>query len=71
MNNGTLVENDIDPNEPRYCYCNQVSFGDMVACDGNNCEKEWFHYSCVGLTEPPAGQWFCNNCTTEKKVKKY
>jgi hypothetical protein len=26
----------IDPNEPTYCYCNQVSFGDMIACDGEN-----------------------------------
>lgn len=23
----------IDPNEPLYCYCQQVSFGEMVACD--------------------------------------
>lgn len=22
-----------DPNEPRYCICNQVSYGEMVACD--------------------------------------
>lgn len=22
-----------DPNEPRYCLCNQVSYGEMVACD--------------------------------------
>ena len=22
-----------DHNEPRYCLCNQVSYGDMVACD--------------------------------------
>ena len=22
-----------DPSEPRYCICNQVSYGDMVACD--------------------------------------
>lgn len=22
-----------DPDEPRYCLCNQVSYGDMVACD--------------------------------------
>ena len=22
-----------EPNEPRYCLCNQVSYGDMVACD--------------------------------------
>ncbi|RZC62185.1 hypothetical protein C5167_023967 [Papaver somniferum] len=23
----------VDPNEPTYCFCNQVSFGEMVACD--------------------------------------
>lgn len=22
-----------DPNEPRYCICNEVAFGGMVACD--------------------------------------
>lgn len=25
-----------DPNEPRYCICNQVSYGDMVACDNGD-----------------------------------
>lgn len=37
---GTLTELEIDPNEPRYCICNQVSFGDMVACDGENVSNE-------------------------------
>ncbi len=23
----------IDPNEPTYCVCNRVSFGEMVGCD--------------------------------------
>lgn len=23
----------VDPNEPTYCLCNQVSYGEMVACD--------------------------------------
>ena len=23
----------VDPNEPRYCLCNDVSYGDMVGCD--------------------------------------
>lgn len=31
----------VDPNEPRYCYCNQVSFGTMVGCDNPDCEREW------------------------------
>lgn len=28
-----------DPNEPRYCLCNQVSYGDMVACDNEDVNK--------------------------------
>ncbi|KAG1883081.1 hypothetical protein F4604DRAFT_1984955 [Suillus subluteus] len=32
-----------DPNEPRYCYCNQVSYETMIACDGDTCKLEWFH----------------------------
>lgn len=43
--NGALPEIEIDPNEPKYCYCNQVSFGDMVACDGENVRD--FLMGCV------------------------
>jgi hypothetical protein len=25
-----------DPNEPRYCLCNQVSYGEMVGCDNED-----------------------------------
>lgn len=35
------VDEPIDPNEPRYCICNQVAYGTMVACDnkGVNLKK--------------------------------
>lgn len=46
-------EEPVDPNEPRYCFCNQVSYGQMVGCDDRDCAREWFHLSCVGLTHPP------------------
>ena len=26
----------VDPNEPRYCICNDVSYGDMVGCDNED-----------------------------------
>lgn len=26
----------IDPNEPLYCYCQQISYGEMVACDNTD-----------------------------------
>lgn len=47
-------DGDIDADEPLYCYCNNVSYGEMVACDADNCEKEWFHLGCVGLKVPPS-----------------
>ena len=50
---GSDQEWNYDPNEPRYCICNQVSYGDMVACDNEDCPYEWFHYPCVGVTAPP------------------
>lgn len=28
--------NVIDPDEPRYCLCNRVSFGTMIACENND-----------------------------------
>ncbi|KAK4312352.1 hypothetical protein Pmani_016217 [Petrolisthes manimaculis] len=52
-----------DPNEPRYCICDQVSYGDMVACDNPKCPVEWFHYPCVGITDPPRGKWYCPQCS--------
>ncbi|KAF5747385.1 PHD finger protein ING2-like [Tripterygium wilfordii] len=59
------VDQPIDPNEPTYCVCHQVSFGDMIACDNENCQGgEWFHYACVGLTPETRfkGKWYCPTC---------
>ena len=50
---GELADEDAD--EPRYCYCNEVSYGEMVGCDADNCEREWFHLQCVGLKVAPKG----------------
>lgn len=65
--NGQALDWTYDPNEPRYCICNQVSYGDMVACDNEDCPFEWFHYACVGITQPPKGKWFCPQCTSAMK----
>lgn len=53
--------------EVLYCTCQQVSFGNMVACDNPDCQYEWFHYDCVGLKEPPSGTWYCPPCTKERR----
>ncbi|CAO3563459.1 unnamed protein product [Mortierella alpina] len=65
-----VIAMDIDPNEPLYCICQQVSFGDMVGCDNDSCDKEWFHYGCVGLTSPPSGKWYCDTCSANMNKRK-
>lgn len=52
----------IDPNEPLYCFCRQVAYGEMIACDNEECEVEWFHYPCVNLTKKPRSTWVCSVC---------
>lgn len=60
----------VDPNEPTYCFCNQVSYGEMIACDNPDCKIEWFHYGCVGIKERPKGKWYCSNCIGNDRRRK-
>lgn len=60
------IEETIDPDEPTYCLCDQISFGEMILCDNDLCPIEWFHFSCVSLTTKPKGKWFCPNCRGER-----
>ncbi|MCJ1299770.1 hypothetical protein MMC08_002563 [Hypocenomyce scalaris] len=66
-------EDDEDGEEPRYCYCNQVSYGEMVACDMDSCPREWFHLDCVGLTKAPTknAKWYCDECKENLKKGKF
>eukprot|EP00299_Pterocystis_sp_00344_P009357 c3915_g1_i1.p1 GENE.c3915_g1_i1~~c3915_g1_i1.p1 ORF type:complete len:166 (+),score=33.24 c3915_g1_i1:217-714(+) len=64
------VDMPIDPNEPTYCICHRVSFGEMVACDNPECKVEWFHFECVGLKKQPKGRWFCPECTENNNKKR-
>jgi inhibitor of growth protein 3 len=40
------LEGADDQDETLYCFCNRVSFGEMVACDDDNCEREWVRSVC-------------------------
>ncbi|XP_025086221.1 inhibitor of growth protein 2-like isoform X2 [Pomacea canaliculata] len=66
----SALEFVIDPNEPTYCVCNQVSYGEMIGCDNNDCKLEWFHFNCVGLTTKPKGKWYCPDCRGDKPTVK-
>lgn len=65
------VDMPLDPNEPRYCTCQQVSFGEMIACDNEDCPIEWFHFACVNLKSKPKGKWYCPECFNINKKGKH
>ena len=57
-----LTSKPLDPNEPTYCLCQQVSFGEMIGCDNddvslitwvllNKCQLtiEWCRWSFIRL----------------------
>ncbi|KAI4900918.1 hypothetical protein NFI96_026088 [Prochilodus magdalenae] len=69
MHPSDVLDMPVDPNEPTYCLCSQVSYGEMIGCDNADCPIEWFHFSCVGLTTKPKGKWFCPRCVQEMKKK--
>ena len=55
MADGEQEDEDEEANgeEAIYCYCQSISYGEMVACDAENCPREWFHLECVGLEKAP------------------
>jgi hypothetical protein len=38
---GDTSNDGVPGDEHTYCYCNGVSYGEMVACDRENCAREW------------------------------
>ena len=68
---GPVEEEDDEEggDDKKYCTCRSVSYGNMVACDNEECEYEWFHWSCVGMTREPAGKWYCDDCKSKLGLK--
>jgi len=65
-----VLDMPVDPNEPTYCLCQQVSYGEMIGCDNQDCPIEWFHFGCMSLTTKPKGKWYCPKCLPMFKKKK-
>ncbi|KAJ8914046.1 hypothetical protein NQ315_017565 [Exocentrus adspersus] len=42
-----------------WCTCNGVDdLREMIKCENEDCQIQWFHYECVGLTEVPVSLAF-------------
>jgi len=57
--------------EQLFCLCRQVSYGQMIGCDNELCQYEWFHFHCVGIKVQLKGneKWYCAVCAAERKAK--
>lgn len=45
-----------------YCFCQKLSYGEMIACDNPDCSYQWFHLPCVHLKPPLPDNWYCSEC---------
>ena len=47
---------DCESNEQTqvYCYCRKEEHRVMIACENPSCKYEWFHFSCVNLSQEPS-----------------
>ncbi|KAK0089122.1 hypothetical protein PV326_004598 [Microctonus aethiopoides] len=59
---GTMLPNR-QANLYCYCQCPYDEVSEMIACDGDSCRIEWFHFECVGIMVPPKGKWYCPDCS--------
>lgn len=59
-----------DEDNTRYCFCNQRSYGEMVACENDDCRYQWFHTGCLKMTKVPEEDedWFCPECRKKPEI---
>lgn len=43
-------EGEGEGDDRTYCFCDGVSYGEMIACDGEDCEREWVRVFAFILT---------------------
>jgi len=49
-----------------------VSWGEMIACDNDDCKTEWYHLECLGMEKPPKTKtWYCPDCRVELQVGEF
>lgn len=64
MHPSDVLDMPVDPNEPTYCLCSQVSYGEMIGCDNSDVStrficiyihtNECFYYN-IYITASPVG----------------
>ncbi|EJT98799.1 hypothetical protein DACRYDRAFT_57152 [Dacryopinax primogenitus] len=46
-----------------YCFCRKPSWGEMIGCEDDDCDFQWFHIGCVNVSDPDMfDKWYCETC---------
>ncbi|KAJ6245447.1 chromatin modification-related protein yng2 [Anaeramoeba flamelloides] len=53
-----------------WCCGRTIANESWVMCDNRECQKKWFHFSCVNLKKEPKGEWYCFECRQSKYVNR-
>ncbi len=64
------MEEDDGEDNQRYCFCNQRSYGEMVACENDDCPFQWFHTGCLNMKKVPDEDedWYCPTCREKPEI---
>lgn len=50
--------------QQRWCICQEPDNNRiMIQCDNDDCDIQWFHLDCIGLTDIPENLWLSQNCS--------
>ncbi len=61
---------EVDESPKLWCYCRTDESGEMILCESEQCEIEWFHTHCLLITSIPKGKWICPDCRKERSTKR-
>lgn len=66
-----MEEEGGEEDDKHYCYCNQRSYGEMVACENDDCKYQWFHTGCLNMKKVPDEDedWYCPTCRVLPEIK--
>ncbi|OAG36569.1 hypothetical protein AYO21_09226 [Fonsecaea monophora] len=64
------MEDEEGEDDKRYCFCNQRSYGEMVACENDECRYQWFHTGCLNMKKVPDEDedWYCPTCREKPEI---
>ena len=64
------MEDEEGEDDKRYCFCDQRSYGEMVACENDDCPYQWFHTGCLNMKKVPDEDedWYCPTCREKPEI---